>query len=217
MTGALLCLLAFVMGADSQESDSAAGRLEGAHIRVVIEGSYALVLARYEVDRTGVPVVFEALRLPGQVVIVDRAVGPQAALEVEQLVEVRRITAPASPPGTAQFRIRYRVEENFSSIPVFVPAVPSTPGLEQVELEIIGAPSETNPENAVPPLQWGPGPALYAVIQDLPATIQLPFSEPTTSETPGFFLRVLLLVCLAGVAWAGYAAWSRRNRGAGAV
>lgn len=120
-------------------TDSAAGRLEGAHIRVVIEGSYALVLAWYEIDRTGVPVVFAAPRLPGQVVIVDRAVGPQAALEVEQLADVRRITAPASTPGMAQFRIRYRVEDDFWSVPVFVPAVPSTPLLAQVELEIYAA------------------------------------------------------------------------------
>jgi hypothetical protein len=203
------------MAAASQEFEE--GRLDAAQVRVIIEGSYATVIAQYEIERSGAPVVFEAPRLPGQILIVDRAFGPEGALEVRQLVDSRRITAPASVPGLAQFRISYRVEDDFSSIPIFVPNAPSAPRSNPVQLEIIGAAADADPENAVPPLQRGDGGALTATTAHLPTVIRLPAPRHGLFTTRVLVLAALIAVCLAGFVWAGQAAWGRRNRGAGAV
>jgi hypothetical protein len=215
MSGALLFLAALAMGNPSQEPEE--GRLEAAFVRVVIEGSYATVMAQYEVDRSGAPLVFEAPRLPGQIVILDRAFGPDGVLEVAQLVEVRRITAPASTPGPAQFRVSYRVEDDFSRIPVFVPGVRSAPGTSPVRLEIIGAPADVDPENAVPPFRRGPGGALSATTPDLPAVILLPSPAQGRYPTWVFAWTAVFVVCLAAVVWVAHRAWSARNRAPGAV
>jgi hypothetical protein len=217
MSGTLALLLLLSAATSSQEAESDAGRLEAAYVRVIIHGSYATVIAQYNIDRTGAPLVFEAPRLSGQIVVVDRVFGPDGALEVRQLVDVRQITAPATTSGPAEFHLSYTVEEDYSQIPIFVPSVHSAPSTSPVRLEIIGAPSEARPEDAVPPFQRGPGGELTASPPELPSVMQLPPSPQGLSTAWSSVLTALLVICLAGLVWAGHRAWRKRNRTAGTV
>jgi hypothetical protein len=197
--------------------DAEVERLEAAFVRVIVEGSYATVIAEYEIDRSGSPLVFEALRLPGQVVIVDRAFGPDGALEVRQLVDVRRIVAPAGTTGLARFRVSYRVENDFSRVPIFVPDPRAAPGSSPVRLEILGAPAEAEPADAVPPFQRGSDGALYTSTPQLPSVIRLPSPARRPSAIRITALLALLLLCVAGLVWAGQRAWGKGNRAPGGV
>jgi len=217
MTWALRLLVGLALAAPYQ--DAGVARLEAVFVRVIIEGSYATVIAEYEIDRSGAPLVFEALRLPGQVVIVDRAFGPDGALEVRQLVEARRIIAPASTPGLARFRVSYRVEDDFSRVPIFVPDPCVTPGSSRVRLEILGAPAEAEPADATPPLQRGSHGELYTSAPELPAVIRLPSPARRPSAIQLRILVALLIVCVcaAGLVWTGRRARSKGNRAPGGV
>lgn len=133
----ILLLVTLILGA-AQDSTATAGALRNAEIRIILEDTYAVVLASYEIDRNGDSLVFRAKRLPGQVVLVEGAFGPEDALEQAHRVEERLLIAPPGARGVELFRLRYMVEGDFGPVPIFIPNT-AADELEAVRVVVVGA------------------------------------------------------------------------------
>jgi hypothetical protein len=170
----LLAALLHAPALQVQDSTHSGGTLQASHVRIILEGSYATVLSTYRIVRSGEPLVFDAARLPGQLMIMRSAFGPGFALEAQQLVDVRRLTAPGGPAGVAEIHIRYLVEGDFSRIPIFVPNASTVAGEGAHYVEVLGAAEESDAGDAVPPLERQPDGSLAAIPSELPSVVSLP-------------------------------------------
>lgn len=134
MLVALLALFAATSPAQTGDTD----RLRAATVRVVLYPSYARVIALYEMERSGAPLTFEAVRLPDQLVVMGQAEGSGYDLELEQRLEHRRLTAAAGDPGVEEFRIVYDLSGSLKRVPIFVPRTTGRQDDMRVRLEIVG-------------------------------------------------------------------------------
>ena len=181
----LAAAIAGVIG-QAQEPAGSAGVLRQAEIRLILHATYATVVADYTIDRDGDPLVFEAVRLPGQVVLVQGALGPDYALQQVQRVETRQLIAPTGS-GTELFRVRYTVEGDLARIPLFLPRV-EIPADAALGLTVI-APPDSALDKAYPRLERQPDGTLFAALHELPDALVL-----TPGRQPWSLGHVLLWV-----------------------
>lgn len=120
-----------------QPTDSAGVLLEGA-VRIVLYPSYARVISLYTVERNGTELRFDAMRAPGQLVLVDQVTGQGLEENPRQLIERRRLTALSGPRGEATYRIVYSVSGDLARLPLFVPNTRVDLDRTQLHIEVIG-------------------------------------------------------------------------------
>jgi hypothetical protein len=195
----------------TEDSATTAGVLQSAHIRIVLEGSDALVLSTYRIDRSGEPLQFNAVRMPGQTTVVEGAFGPGFELTEEDLANASELTAPAGPPGLVYVRIRYRVEGDFSRLPVFVPNAETKPGVSLIRLLIVGAPESLVIDDTYPRFEWQQGGLLVSAPPELPRAVSLPSARKGLPHTRIALLTGILLLLAAAVYWATRRVGARRR------
>jgi hypothetical protein len=207
----LLALATWYAPPAAQESALSAGILQAAHIRVIVEGGYATVVATYRVNRSGEPLVLEAIRMPDQVIRVHDAFGPGFRLDSRQLVDRRQLVAPAGPAGVMHVRLRYRVEGDFSRVPVFIPNAAALPE-STIRLWILAGSPGAAPEAAFPGFERQPDGSLLAAPAELPSAVLLRTAGGAVEATNVVLLAVVLLLLAGAVAWAALHVRARRRR-----
>lgn len=206
----LLALATWYAPSGAQEVPPSAGTLQAAHIRIIVEGGYATVVATYRVNRSGEPLVLEAIRMPDQVIVVHDAFGPGFTLDSRQLVDRRQLVAPAGPVGVMHVRMRYRIEGDFSRIPVFVPNAAAVQE-STIRLRILAGSQGTAPQAAFPGFERQPDGSLLAAPTELPSAVLLRTAGGGVAPTNAVLLAVVLLLLAAGVAWAALHVRARRR------
>jgi hypothetical protein len=204
--------LALLLGASlalPQDSTETAGALLSADIRIVLYDSYASVAATYDIDRSGARLVFDAVRLPHQVVLLGGAFGPDFTFASEQLIAARRLTAPPAQPGNVEIRIRYDIEGEFGRIPVYVPNASLEDVHSAVAITVIGAEETADLAGSDPALRRLPDGTLVAAANQLPGSVTLPFLLPDPAGWPAGFWIALFLAAAAAAALAALAARTR--------
>jgi hypothetical protein len=207
----LLFLLALTTTGATQDTTVPGHSLRAAHIRVILEGAHAMVVASYWVNRTDEPLVFEAVRMPGQLVSIQRAFGRGFALDEEQLVDLHHLTAPAGRAGIAQVRIRYKVEGDYSRIPLFVPAALVGPHESVIRFTLIGVSGAGSIEDAYPTFERQPNGNLVAKPTELPKAILLPSTREAPSRNRIIQTAVILFLAAVAVYWAALVVRARRS------
>ncbi|UCF20798.1 MAG: hypothetical protein JSU87_05155 [Gemmatimonadota bacterium] len=216
----ILVVLLALLGGDrpaAQDTSHAAGDLQSAHVRINLGGSSAQILASYRIERTGAPLIFEAVQLPGQDAEVEAAFGPGFELEVQERPGMSELSAPAGLPGVVHVRIRYRVEGDYSRIPVFVPNTRILSGTTMIRLLIIGASRGSELDDAYPRFEWDASGLLVSAPDELPRAVLLPSAWRSQAPTHIALLALALLGLGAIVYWATRKVAARRavprNRG----
>ncbi len=185
----------------SQGSEALGGTLLAAELRIVRYDEHSVVILTYLIDRSEGPLVFTAMRLRGQLVLVEGAYGPDLVLDLEQQLELRRLTAPPGQPGEGEFRIRYKVEGELSRIPLFVPNAP-TSERGTVDLVVIGATADIDVDAAFPRLTGGADGLLTATLSNVPSVASLPSGSDRVNVVRLSQLTVVLLLVGGSAYWA---------------
>ncbi|KPK82338.1 MAG: hypothetical protein AMS25_02610 [Gemmatimonas sp. SM23_52] len=207
----LLALATSSVPPRAQEVLPSAGTLQAAHIRIIVEEGYATVVATYRVNRSGEPLALEAMRMPDQVILVHDAFGPGFRLDSRQLVDRQQLVAPAGPVGVMHVRMRYRVEGDFSRIPLFVPNAAAVPE-SAIRLRILAGSQGAAPQAAFPGFERQPDGSLLAAPAELPSAVLLPTAGGGLAPRNVVLLAVVLLLLAAAVAWAALHVRARRRR-----
>lgn len=201
--GVNLLLLAIVstFSTPSPRQDQFSGTLRSAEIRIVRYAEHSVVINTFIIDRVGGPIEFIAPRLPGQLVIVDGAFGPDIELEAEHQVELRRLRAPAGAPGVAEFQIRYKLEGDLSAVPVFVPNAPSAPAESDVVVVAIGETEGIDGSESFPRLRRAADGSLTATVSNVPNVVNLQNESAGVSVTFVSQLAVVVMILLGSLYW----------------
>jgi hypothetical protein len=211
---ALLILLALAIcnaPPRAQEVARSAGTLQAAHVSIIVEGDYATVVATYRVNRSGEPLILEAVRMPDQLILVHDAFGPGFRLDSRQLVDRHQLVAPAGPVGVMHVRMRYKVEGDFSRIPVFTPNGATVPE-STIRLRIVAGSQGAVPEAGFPGFEHQPDGSLLAAPVELPSAVLLRLGGGGAPPTNVVLLAAVLLLLAGAVTWAALAVRVRRRR-----
>lgn len=207
----LLALAIFDAPPDIQERAPSAGTLQAAHVRVIMEGDHATVAVTYRVNRNGEPLILEAILMPDQLILVHDAFGPGFRLDSRQLVDRHQLVAPAGPVGVMHIRMRYKVEGDFSRIPVFTPNAATVPE-STIRLRIVAGSQGAVPDAAFPGFERQPDGSLLAAPAELPSAVLLRLAGGTAPPTSVVLLAAVLLLLAGAVTWAALAVRARRRR-----
>ncbi len=207
----LLALASWYAPPGFQEVAPSAGTLQAAHIRVIVEGDYATVVATYRVNRSGEPLILEGVRMPDQLILVHDAFGPGFRLDSRQLVDRHQLVAPAGPVGVMHIRMRYKVEGDFSRIPVFTPNAATLPE-STIRLWIVAGSQGAVPDAAFPGFGRQPDGSLVAAPAELPSAVLLRLAGGGAPPTNIVLLAAVLLLLAGAVAWAALAVRVRRRQ-----
>ena len=183
--------------------------LRDAWIRFIVYPSHVRVVAEYAIARTGGELRFDAVRNPGQLVVVRQATGPGFDLDAEQHLEFRRLVAPAgSAPGEMEFRFVYDVSGELGRLPVFVPDALIDAELSDLRLEIVGLPEDSALNAGDPPFVDEGG--MYV---SQPAALPESVEVPAPPQPRRFGLWIVVALSVLALALVLYTAFGRSGRG----
>lgn len=202
---------ASVAGRPSQHS-TAGGVLQTANVRIVLETSYAMVAATYRIDRSGDTLVFNAIRLPGQDLSVELAIGPAFDLEQLQRVELHQLVSPQGDSGSSYIRVRYRLDGDVSRIPLFIPNTDIPSGETRIRFTIVGLSKDAALSDAFPDFHEEEDGSVVATPSELPSAILLPAArEKLPHENIALYVASLVAAGIV-VYWAARVIERRRRR-----
>lgn len=188
------------------------GVLQTVNVRIILERSYAMVAATYRIDRSGDTLIFNAIRLPGQDLSVELALGPTFDLEQFQRVELHQLMSPEGDSGTSNIRIRYRLDGDVSRIPVFIPNTEIPGEAARMRFTIVGLSKDAALEDAFPDFHTEEDGSVVATPSELPSAILLPAArERLPHENIAVYVAALLAAGIV-VYWSARVMRQRRRR-----
>lgn len=188
------------------------GLLQTVNVRIILERSYAMVAATYRIDRSGDTLVFNAIRLPGQDLNVELALGPTFDLEQRHRVELHQLVSPRGDSGTSNIRVRYRLAGDVSRIPVFIPNTEIPSGTTRIRFSIVGLSKGSALEDAFPDFHAEENGSVVATPSELPSAILLPAArERLPHENIAVYVAALLAAGIV-VYWSARVMRRRRRR-----
>lgn len=188
------------------------GVLQTVNVRIILERSYAMVAATYRIERSGDTLIFNAIRLPGQDLSVELALGPTFDLEQFQRVELHQLVSPQGDSGTSNIRIRYRLDGDVSRIPVFIPNTEIPSGATRIRFTIVGLSKGAALEDAFPDFHAEEDGSVVAMPSELPSAILLPAArEKLPQQNIAVYVAALLAAGIV-VYWSARVMRQRRKR-----
>lgn len=206
---AILLSLALA-AAPLQDRAGAASVLHEADVRIVLEGTYAAVICSYLIERGGDSLVFDAERVPGQIVLVSGAFGPEGELESVHQVERRLLIDASRVTGPGVFRLRYNVEGDLSRIPLFVPAASSA--ADAALLITVVEADELDPTAMRPGFTLATDGTLQATVSELPAIVRLSAPDSAPGVPRLLLWAALLALVTVSLYFVGRSLIGRRAR-----
>ena len=172
-------------------------------VRVTPEG--ARVTASYSLVETPGPVVFTAIKLDGQEVVVEGFEGLGSPPKIRTLDGLYRFLIADPPAGS--FRVRYRVTGDVRKIPLFVPDQPTQADGSSITIRLAGVAAGARARGGFPRMVRGADGVFLANPRNLPSFLILPASADTLTLNQAADITVVLLIVAASAFWG----WTQRS------
>ncbi|UCD24328.1 MAG: hypothetical protein JSW51_15125 [Gemmatimonadota bacterium] len=166
-------------------------------ITIDLDGSKALVNARYELDGSAEALAFNIIRLPGQEVRFNN-IDRSDAVRVDTLNGLYRLTFDSS---SSPVILEYEVSGTLSRIPLPVPNAVTQPGDRSVSIRIRGLGVEASLEDGFPRFEMRSVDTAVAELDNVPGFVRLPPDAGQWSVNRISELAVILLIVLVSGAW----------------
>jgi hypothetical protein len=175
----------------------ATSQLGGVRISITVENQRARVEATYRLNPPGDTVVYRAIRIPGQSVVVEH---PNVT-EGEVSPGLTRLPLAVSAPGESIHTIGYVVIGRVDRLPLFVPDVVTGTAAQTVVIEIRGVDRATPLGDAFPRLRRSEDGTLTAQTGDMPSFVLIPKATNPIGANLLADLAAVTVIVLGTIYW----------------